>query len=65
MLDVTDLITFLLYINTFTEPVKKLIHFTETFQNGIAGYERFLDVLAIEPDIKDNLKRSKFRRSGR
>lgn len=52
-MNLTDLITFLLYINTFTEPVKKLINFTETFQNGIAGYERFLDVLAIEPDIKD------------
>lgn len=52
-MNVTDLITFLLYINTFTEPVKKLINFTETFQNGFAGYERFLEVLAIEPDIKD------------
>lgn len=52
-MQVTDLITFLLYINTFTEPVKKLINFTETFQNGFAGYERFLEVLAIEPDIQD------------
>jgi ATP-binding cassette subfamily B protein len=53
---VTDLITFLLYITTFTEPVKKLINFTETFQNGITGYERFLEILAIEPDIKDREK---------
>lgn len=51
--DVADLITFLLYINTFTEPVKKLINFTEQFQNGYTGYERFMEMMAIEPDIAD------------
>lgn len=51
--DVADLITFLLYINTFTEPVKKLINFTEQFQNGYTGYERFMEMMAIAPDIAD------------
>ena len=51
--DVADLITFLLYINTFTEPVKKLINFTEQFQNGYTGYERFMEMMAIDPDIAD------------
>lgn len=50
---VTDLITFLLYINNFTEPVKKLVNFTEQFQNGYSGFERFLEILAIAPDIAD------------
>lgn len=50
---VTDLITFLLYINNFTEPVKKLVTFTEQFQNGYSGFERFLEVLSIAPDIAD------------
>lgn len=50
---VTDLITFLLYINNFTEPVKKLVNFTEQFQNGYSGFERFLEILSIAPDIKD------------
>lgn len=54
MMDVTILITFLLYVNNFTEPVRKLINFTETFQNGMSGYERFLEVLHIEPDIVDS-----------
>ncbi len=53
IIEVTDLITFLLYINNFTEPVKKLINFTEQFQNGASGYERFLEVLAVHPDIVD------------
>ncbi len=52
-LDVTDLVTFLLYINNFTEPVKKLINFTEQFQNGYSGYERFLEIMDVEPDIVD------------
>lgn len=53
IVDVTVLITFLLYVNNFTEPVKKLINFTETFQNGVSGYERFLEIMSIEPTIKD------------
>lgn len=52
-LEVTDLVTFLLYIGNFTEPVKKLINFTEQFQNGYTGYERFLEIMDIEPDITD------------
>lgn len=50
---VADLVTFLLYINNFTEPVKKLINFTEQFQNGYTGYERFLEIMDVEPDITD------------
>lgn len=50
---VTDLITFLLYINNFTEPVRKLVNFTEQFQNGYSGFERFLEILSIAPDIAD------------
>ncbi len=52
-LSATDLITFLLYVNNFTEPIKKLVNFTEQFQNGYTGYERFLEILAVEPDIAD------------
>jgi ATP-binding cassette subfamily B protein len=51
--NVTDLITFLLYINTFTDPVKKLITLTEQFQNGYSGYERFMEMMAVQPDIVD------------
>ncbi len=51
--NVTDLITFLLYINTFTDPVKKLVTLTEQFQNGYSGYERFAEMMEIQPDIED------------
>ena len=45
--------TFLLYINNFTEPVTKLVNFTEQFQNGYSGYDRFLEMMSIAPDIED------------
>ena len=48
-----DLLTFLLYITNFTDPVKKLVSFTEQFQNGYSGFERFLEILSIAPDIAD------------
>ena len=48
-----DLVTFLLYINNFTEPVTKLVNFTEQFQNGYSGYDRFLEMMSIAPDIED------------
>lgn len=50
---VTDLITFLLYINVFTEPIKTLIDFTEQFQNGYSGFERFAEMMEVVPDIED------------
>lgn len=53
IVSVTDLVTFLLYINVFTDPIRTLIDFTEQFQNGYSGYERFIQMLDIMPDIED------------
>ncbi len=52
-MDVTDLLTFLLYIGVFTEPIRTLIDFTEQFQNGFTGFERFREIMDMEPDIAD------------
>ena len=51
--EIPDFIAFLLYINTFTEPIRVIVDFTEQFQNGYTGFERFTEILNIEPDIKD------------
>ncbi|MDO4522256.1 MAG: ABC transporter ATP-binding protein [Eubacteriales bacterium] len=51
--NVSDLVTFLLYINVFTEPIKTLIDFTEQFQNGYTGFERFQEIMDIVPEIQD------------
>lgn len=53
IINVADLLTFLLYVGALVEPVRKLINFTEQFQNGMSGFNRFYEILEIEPDIVD------------
>ncbi|MDF2521854.1 MAG: thiamine transporter permease, partial [Clostridia bacterium] len=48
-----QMVTYLLYINTLLIPIRKLIDFTEQFQRGMTGFERFLEIMDTEPDIKD------------
>jgi len=48
-----DLVAFILYINFFMEPIKRLTNFTQQFQDGMSGFERFLEILDIPPKIKD------------
>jgi ATP-binding cassette, subfamily B, bacterial len=52
-LDLPDLITFLLYIGNFIEPIQKLTHMTEQFQEGIASFNRFMEILQVKPEIQD------------
>jgi ATP-binding cassette subfamily B protein len=54
-LDLADLITFLLYIGNLIEPIQKLTHMTQQFQEGITGFERFMEILEVEPDIQDSV----------
>jgi ATP-binding cassette subfamily B protein len=35
------------------EPIKRLTNFTQQFQEGMSGFERFLEILKIPPSIKD------------
>ena len=53
-LDLADLITFLLYIGNFIEPMQKLTHMTEQFQEGLTGFARFMEIIEIEPEIQDS-----------
>ncbi len=53
-LPVTDLVTFLLYVGNVTEPIRKLVAFTEQYQNGMSGFERFYEIINIHPDIEDS-----------
>lgn len=48
-----DLVAYILYINFFMEPIKRLTNFTQQFQDGMSGFERFLEILDIPPKIKD------------
>jgi len=53
-MDYVDLVTFTLYVSTFTSPVRKLAMFAEQYMQGSAGFARFLEVMRTEPGIKDS-----------
>ncbi|HEV8051406.1 MAG TPA: ABC transporter ATP-binding protein [Parachlamydiaceae bacterium] len=52
-LDLADLLTFLLYIVILIEPIQRLGNFVRLYQQGITGFNRFMEVLEVEPDIQD------------
>lgn len=52
-LDLADLITFLLYIGYLIEPIQKLIHMSTQFQDGITGFQRFMEIMNRKPTIKN------------
>ena len=52
-LNYIDLITFTLYVTTFVTPVRKLATLAEILTNGFAGLKRFVEIMRIEPTIKE------------
>lgn len=50
IIEFADLVAYLLYVNMFMKPIRKLIGFVEQYQNGISGYTRFLEIMAQEPE---------------
>lgn len=53
-ISVEDLAIYALYINIFINPVNVLVEFTEQLQKGLAGFERFTEVMDTMPDIVDD-----------
>lgn len=49
-----DMIAYLLYIQTLIASIRKLVEFTEQFQRGLTGIERFTEIMSIAPDISDS-----------
>ena len=52
-MDLADLLTFLLYIVILIEPIQRLGNFIRLYQQGVTGFNRFMDVLEVEPDIQE------------
>ena len=48
-----DLVTFTLFVNAFITPIRKLVNFAEILASGTAGLSRFMEIMAVEPNIKD------------
>ena len=52
-MDYVDLVTFTLYVSTFLSPLRRLVMFAEQYMQGTAGFERFLEIMRTEPEIRD------------
>ena len=52
-LNYIDLITFSLYISAFISPIRKLASFAEQYAVGLAGLQRFTQLMRTEPDLRD------------
>jgi len=48
-----DLVTFILYVGVVLPPIDRLINFTEQLQQGMASFERFVQVMDESPSIVD------------
>ena len=48
-----DLVAYLLYVTTLIASIRTLIQFTEQFQRGMTGIERFLEIMDIAPEMED------------
>jgi ATP-binding cassette subfamily B protein len=52
-LDLADLLTYLLCVAILIEPINKLINFGRLYQEGMTGFQRFMEMLEIAPDLRD------------
>ena len=52
-MDYIDLITFSLYVTSFVTPIRTVVVFMETFTDGMAGFQRFLELMRTESPIQD------------
>lgn len=53
-----DLIAYLLYIQTLITSIRRIVEFTEQFQKGITGIERFSEIMYQPVDISDSASAS-------
>lgn len=47
------LMGFLLYIGRFMEPLRRIVTLFENYQKGMAGFDRFIEIMETDPEIKD------------
>ena len=52
-IDAADLVAYLLFVSTLLTSIRRIVEFSEQFQRGMTGIERFAEIVDREPDIKD------------
>ncbi len=48
-----DYVAYLLYVSTLLTAIRRIVEFTEQFQRGMTGIERFIEVMDAPVDIAD------------
>ena len=49
-INIGDFTAFILFVNMFLNPIKRLINFVEQYQSGITGFRRFVDIMDSEKE---------------
>ncbi|BAK81544.1 ABC transporter ATP-binding protein [Candidatus Arthromitus sp. SFB-rat-Yit] len=49
-----DFVAYVLYVKMFIQPIRKLINFSDQFQNGMSGFQRFQELLKVETEKESN-----------
>ena len=49
-----DLAAYILFVNHFLQPIRRLTEFAQQYQDGMTGFERFMEIMNIEHDIVDS-----------
>lgn len=52
-INAAEYMAYLLYVTTLLTSIRRIVEFTEQFQRGMTGIERFCEVMDTEPEIKD------------
>jgi ATP-binding cassette subfamily B protein len=52
-LDLADLLTFLMCVAVLIDPIRRLVNFARLYQEGSTGFDRFFEMLQMEPDMPD------------
>ncbi|CAG9621307.1 ABC transporter ATP-binding protein [Sutcliffiella rhizosphaerae] len=58
-MDLPDLITFLLYSTFMIEPIQRLTHMSLQFQEGVTGFQRFIEIMKQKPAIQNDVNAKK------
>ncbi len=53
-LDLADLLTYLMFVAILIDPIQKFANLARLYQEGITGFNRFMEILEVEPDIQDS-----------
>ncbi len=53
LMDIADLLAFMLYINLVAQPIRMFTNFTQQFEQAMAGFNRFCEIMDEDPDIRN------------